>query len=224
MATDAPVKTSVLTLTNRARTITPAEPVRLQRLATGSAAGLWEQSVVTALDPATGAILARNPWNTERRGAWPLPGAASRRSFTADRSEFLGRHGSVGRPAGLALDALSNRVGAGLDPCAALHVAVTLAPGETARSCSCSARPRRRRRAGRHRPSRRPASGRRIAGARAAQWDELLGAMSVRTPDDSFDLLLNRWLLYQTVSSRLWARSASFSRAAPSGSATSCRT
>jgi cyclic beta-1,2-glucan synthetase len=104
--------------------------------------------IVTEVDPATGALLARNPWRQEwgERVAF-LDLCGAQRSVTGDRTEFLGRNGSLARPAAMVRGGdLSGRVGAGLDPCAALRRSESWIPGR-AQSWSCSwARERARRR------------------------------------------------------------------------------
>jgi len=88
--------------------------------------------VVTERDEATGSILARNAYNTEFGQAvsfWRATETA--RSFTCDRSEFVGRNRTLQAPAALFRPNLGGRVGAALDPCGALQLSVTLEPGET---------------------------------------------------------------------------------------------
>ena len=88
--------------------------------------------VATAIDTATGAILARNHWNAEFGSRVAFADLAGRQvAWTGDRTEFIGRNGTLDHPAALEGGApLSNRVGAGLDPCGALQARLELGPDE----------------------------------------------------------------------------------------------
>jgi len=130
-------------------------------------------------------------------------------SLTCDRNEFLGREGNIAEPAGLKRLGLSGRVEAGLDPCAAAQIHIDLAPGESTEVYFLLGQGADRNEAlqlvGQYQEAARiEAAWNRVKGF----WDRLLGTVKVETPEASMDLLLNRWLLHQALSCRIWARSA----------------
>jgi cellobiose phosphorylase len=166
--------------------------------------------VVCERDPESNAILARNAWAGDfaEQIAFVACGSPAR-SVTADRREFLGEHGSTARPAALRSVGLSDRVGPGLDPCAAMTTELTLSPGETREVVFALGQAR-----GVEEVRRLIKEYTQVQRAEAVltqvqqDWDRHLNALQVTTPDAGIDLMLNRWLLYQVMACRLWARSA----------------
>jgi cyclic beta-1,2-glucan synthetase len=166
--------------------------------------------VVTEIDATTGAMFARNTWRRDFGGrvAFADLGGAHT-AWTADRTEFLGRHGTPDHPAALERKGpLSGRVGAGLDPCSALQVTIEIPAGGRAETVCLLGEAASAAQASelvvRYR-TRNATSVLRMVGER---WDDMLDTVQVTTPDRSMDILLNRWLLYQTLVCRVWARSA----------------
>ncbi len=166
--------------------------------------------VVTTFDDQTGALFARNPYNNEFASKVAFVDATPRpMTATADRKEFLGRNGTLARPRAMGQASLSGRTGAGYDPCAALQVAVSLLPheqrevvfvlgeGEDVTHSRALVEKFRQRSA--------------VSGtftAAVGRWEEILGRIEVDTPDKALDAVVNRWLLYQTLGCRVWARTA----------------
>ena len=144
--------------------------------------------------------------------AAPGSGAADAVDWTCDRREFFDARGQPVLP-----DHLGQTQGSGLDPCAALALQLELAPGQRS-ECTFllghSASPDAARldaaRAAHVNPNQR-------RDAVRAHWDALLGATVVATPDPLFDALVNRWLLYQAVSCRLWAKAAFYQAGGATG-------
>jgi cyclic beta-1,2-glucan synthetase len=212
VAPDDPVKLAVLTLTNTSSAVRHLSVFGYVEWCLGPPRTGERRFVVTEVDETTGAILARNAYNTEFRDRVALWHASERaHSYTCDRTEFIGRNRTLARPAGLLGEGLSGRSGAGLDPCGALQLSVTLRPAEVRRVAFVLGEARDRDHALEliNRYSSIAAADATLLSAERS-WDDVLGTIQVRTPDDSFDLIVNRWLPYQTLSCRTWARSGPY--------------
>jgi cyclic beta-1,2-glucan synthetase len=209
VAMDAPVKFVVVKLRNQSK-----------RARSLSLTGYWElvlgewrhanlMHIVTETDPHSGALFAHNAYGRECANRVVFAYVSEQeRSVSGSRTEFIGRNGSLASPAAMRRKRLSGRTGAGLDPCAAIQTRIELAAGQEreivfvfgAARDTAEARNFIQRFGGR---------------ARAQQaletvwehWNRTLGAVYVETPDPALNVLANGWLVYQTLSCRLWGRS-----------------
>lgn len=138
--------------------------------------------------------------------------AQASEDWTCDRREFFDARGGLVLP-----DHLGQRSGAGLDPCAALCTDVNLPAGGSVTRVFVLG----------YAPSADAAQ--QLAAVAAytpplqrleqacGLWDRLLGSVIVKTPDSLFDAMVNRWLLYQTVVCRLWAKSGFYQAGGATG-------
>jgi cellobiose phosphorylase len=208
VAMNAPVKFSVLKLRNIS-----GRPRRV------SVTGYWEWvlgdlrqrsllHVQTEVDLKTGTLLARNYYNTEfpERIAF-LDVNDTTRTLTGDRKEFIGRNGSLAHPAAMKRARLSGKVGAGLDPCGAVQVAFNLADGQERETSFRLGVGRSMTEVHNLIQRFRYADAVRTALEGVWEyWNRTLGSVNVDTPDPSVNVMANGWLLYQTLSCRVWGR------------------
>jgi cyclic beta-1,2-glucan synthetase len=204
-----PIKISRLTLRNTTRHARRLSVTAYAEWVLGAARAATAPFVTTRIDADSGAMLASNPWNPafgERVAFADMGGRQT--SWTGDRREFIGRNGALAMPAGLAKGAaLSGRVGSGLDPCAALQTVIEIPPhgaaeivfflGDAPNEAEAQSL------IGRYRKADLDAVLSEVRGF----WEETVGAVQVKTPDRSMDIMLNGWLTYQTLACRVWARS-----------------
>ncbi len=209
VAMDAPVKFLVLKVRNASGRPRKLSATGYAEWVLGDLRAKSAMHVVTQVDPGSGALLARNSYNSEfadRIAFFYVDDPV--RTVSGDRLEFLGRNGSLRNPAAMHRARLSGKVGASLDPCAAIQVPFELADGQEREIVF-------RLGAGANLGDARNLVNR-FRGSEAARgalesvwqyWNRTLGAVHVETPDPALNVLANGWLLYQTLACRVWARS-----------------
>ena len=205
-----PVKISRLTLRNLSDRPRKLSVTSYAEWVLGPARSTSAPFVTTALDQATGALFARNAWTPafEGRVAF-LDMGGLQTEWTGDRRAFIGRNRSVSAPAALSgAMPLSGSVGAGLDPCGAMRRFITLPPGGSAQIAIFLGQAASTEEAQALIAQCRAADPAAVLAEVAQQWAGMLEAVQVKTPDRAMDVMLNGWLLYQTLACRVWARSA----------------
>ena len=204
------IKISRLRLTNKSNLTRHLSVTAYVEWVLGASRSATLAFIETEIDATTGAIFARNPMNPafgSRVAFADMRGAQC--DWTGDRREFIGRNRTLANPAALAsASPLSNTVGAALDPCAAMRAKLELQPGSVAEVVFFLGAAATREDASAAILAIRAADLDALEADIARAWDETLSAIEVKTPDRAMDLMLNGWLLYQTLACRIWARSA----------------
>ncbi len=207
---DAPLKILQLHLENtwdQARRITATYYVEW---VLGVSRESSQQFLIPEFNSDPQALLVRNPYNTEFSERVAFVSASNPlHGLTADRTEFLGRLGKMEEPAALKRLGLAGTVEAGLDPCAALQLHIDIQPGATEQIYFVLGQAEDRESALAFvRDFKDPQQVQTAWESNHRFWNDLLGAVQVHTPEPALDLLINRWLLYQTLTCRIWGRTA----------------
>jgi cyclic beta-1,2-glucan synthetase len=209
VALDAPIKFSRLVLSNRSGRPRSLSVTGYVEWVLGDLRSKSAMHVVTQSDPVSGALFARNAYSVEfsERVAF-FDTDTLNHSISGDRTEFIGRSGTLASPAAMRHAGLSGRIGGGLDPCAALQVTVELSDGQSQEVIL---------RLGAHTSTQAATQlVQRFRGTQAAamelqrvreHWRSLLGVIRIQTPAPAVDVMVNGWLMYQVIACRFQARS-----------------
>ncbi len=209
VAIDASVKFSVLKVRN-----VSGKPRRLSatgyvELVLGNLRPKSVMHVITEIDSNSGVLYARNSYNSDfsdRIVFFQTDDATH--TLGCDRTEFIGRNGTLQNPAAMTRSHLSGKTGSALDPCAAIQVPFELDDGQEREIIFKLGVGHGYDEVGK--------LVQRFCGSIAARsalesvwqyWNHTLGAVQIDTPDPSLNVLTNGWLIYQTLACRIWARS-----------------
>ncbi len=209
VAMDAPVKFSVLKIKNESGRQRRLSVTGYVEWVLGDLRPKSAMHISTLIESNSGAIFAKNPYNAEfgERIAF-FHTDDTYQTVTCDRTEFIGRNRSLNNPSALTHSQLSGKAGSAMDPCAALQVTFDLADKADREIIF-------RLGVGRNAEDARkilnqssgPAAARNALESVNKFWNHTLSSIQIESPDSSLNMLANGWLLYQTLTCRMWARS-----------------
>ncbi len=210
VAAEDPVRLALLRLKNVSGRRRYLSVAHLVEWSLGDSRSRAQQRVVTWWDEGVQALMAHNHFN------WDFPGRPAFLasdgpvdSYTADRTEFLGRNGDPRHPAAMGAKRLGGNTGRFLDTCGALMRTVVLEPQESVElTFALGQAPSLEEAHALIRRYQQPGTARMELDAVVHLWDGILGAVTIETPDASLDRIINGPALYQALACRFWGRTA----------------
>ncbi len=206
---DVPVKLTLIKIRNLSDRERKVSATAFAECAVGELQNRSSMHVISRIDPQTNAVFLTNSFNTEFTNTIVFAQVSeTERTFTGDRTEFIGRNGSLQSPAAMYRQGLSGRVGPALDPCVAIQTSVTIPPGQERQVVFMlgGAQSKEEARSIIQKHSSKPGAWQALERVWDS-WKHSLGAINVETPDRALNLLVNNWLLYQVIVCRMWGRS-----------------
>jgi cyclic beta-1,2-glucan synthetase len=207
---EASIKFVTLRIKNKTDRLRKISATGYMEIVLGDVRSKTNMHILSEHDGKSEALLFRNRYNdafANRVAFFKIIGAG-KYSYTADRSKFIGRNRNLSNPQALFRQDLKGKIGAGHDTCAGLQGKFDLLAGEERELAFLIG------------------SGEDTASAVKLietfsdlavinrsydqikeYWNEIVSAVQVQTPDEALNLLANGWLTYQTIASRLFARS-----------------
>ena len=207
---ELPVKFIVIKIKNQSGREVKLSATGFMEIILGDVRSKTNMHIVSEQDQDTGAMFLRNRYNSafaDRVAFFKVDGGVNF-SYTADRTEFIGRNRNLVQPQAMYRKRLSGRTGAGMDACASLQVKFDLLDGaekeiifmlgneESTQAANALVRSF----------SNKESVMQALHDVKE-YWKEALGKVQVDTPDHSLNILANGWLTYQTIACRMFARS-----------------
>lgn len=204
-----PVKLNILRVKNNSKSTRRLSIYSYIRPVLGVAEQSNAQYIFTKAHD-SGAVLAMNGYNNDFPDRMLfLDSSLMHQSFSGDRREFLGKDGSLKEPLAMKKETLSGSVGAGLDPCCTIQDVIELQSGKEQTVIimlgQATAEKEIKQISNRYKSV---GKCKQALDEVVKYWRDMLTSIQVKTPDASMDIMLNGWLLYQTVACRIWARAA----------------
>ncbi|WP_434037815.1 GH36-type glycosyl hydrolase domain-containing protein [Bartonella ancashensis] len=207
---EKPVRLSRLIIKNESKKTRNLRLYNYVEWVLGNARTKYAPFIIPHYDSKCGAYFIQNPYHIEEsQQVTFLSASEPPTSFTTDRAEFIGATGTIQHPCAIRkAEALSNTIEAGCDPCSALAYDIDLLPNQTKEIIFYLGSTENMQESQKLLSQISKDSFEVILTQQKQQWNDFVSPLQVKTPDSSFDIMVNHWLPYQIYGCRIVARAA----------------